>query len=855
MEPTTGQAANDARHRHAGPFESFLSQRSAALGRRVSGVAFLAILALVGVAIALAWRQYTHGQASAANELRSRAVVAAAVVNAAFAGDLNSLSDIAAAPAVVNGDYAAMRAYFRRVQPPGRPPFTGGLGWIDRRGLSQVSSTQPTRSAPVDVSDRTYVKRVLATGKPYVSAGLIARRAAVPVVVVAVPTFDAKGRISGVLAGGIRVKAVSANRTTLDLGYAGLAIVDRDGQLLFDGLKRVPNATLLARLGRSENGVARGVKGLDGTGNDVVAFAAASVPAWKVAIDQPASTVYAAARRALVFEVGAIVAAAVTVLAILGFALTRSRRAVSVADSRARAWSGLTRSIATASTAEEVSAALLISLGDAYPTGLPVVGIEAERLRVQSLDVRAWRRVTANDDTVSRIATFATDGRRSGSVEHDPSLRKAFTLSGRRLRSIHGIPITTPGGDPAGTITVLLTEPGELPGREWLLLESFAEQAGQALARTYAFEREHELAVSLQRSLLPDQLPEIDGLDLAGHYRAGGAGLEVGGDWYDALRRPDGIVHLSVGDVIGRGIGAATLMGRHRSTFRAYAYECRSPAEILRRMTRHVDSDEMIITLACVTIDPYTAELTYCCAGHPPPLLVDSETGEVTRLASASSPPLGVAEPHDFVEAELELPPRATLALYTDGLIERRGQNIDDGIDVLGTFLSENDRISVDSVLQSVGEVLGPTTDDTALLLVRPTGVPAELAIEVEARPDELPLLRRRLKLWLAQRGVDDDEASDIVLAVNEACNNAIEHAYLGREGVVALTVVEAAGLLHVTVSDSGSWRDDTPSGELRGRGIPIMRSLMTEAEIETGANGTNVRLERRLTSKASSEV
>ena len=99
----------------------------------------------------------------------------------------------------------------------------------------------------------------------------------------------------------------------------------------------------------------------------------------------------------------------------------------------------------------------------------------------------------------------------------------------------------------------------------------------------------------------------------------------MGGDWYDAVRRPDGIVHLSVGDVIGKGIGAAMLMGRHRNAFRAYAYECASPAEIVRRMIRHVDSDEMIITVACVSFDPYTRELTYACAGHLPPLLIDDD--------------------------------------------------------------------------------------------------------------------------------------------------------------------------------------------------------------------------------------
>src|SRR4029077_6563487 len=149
-----------------------------------------------------------------------------------------------------------------------------------------------------------------------------------------------------------------------------------------------------------------------------------------------------------------------------------------------------------------------------------------------------------------------------------------------------------------------------LDASEWALLESFAELAAQALQRALLFEREHELADRLQRSLLPDRLPSAAGVELAGHYHAGGTAVEVGGDWYDAVRRPDGIVQLCVGDVSGKGIGAATVMGRQRNVFHVYAHAYVSPAEITRRMLRHVSGEEMI-TLACVSLDPYTGELSY----------------------------------------------------------------------------------------------------------------------------------------------------------------------------------------------------------------------------------------------------
>src|SRR5262249_10600527 len=156
-----------------------------------------------------------------------------------------------------------------------------------------------------------------------------------------------------------------------------------------------------------------------------------------------------------------------------------------------------------------------------------------------------------------------------------------------------------------GTLGLLTREP-ELDASDWALLESFADLATQALQRAWRFAREHDLAVRLQRSLLPGALPELDGMSLDAHYLAGAAAVEVGGDWYDAVRRPDGIIQLCVGDVSGRGIGAATVMGTQRSIFRAYAYECESPSAIVQRMLRHMEGEGEMITVAAVSIDPYT---------------------------------------------------------------------------------------------------------------------------------------------------------------------------------------------------------------------------------------------------------
>ena len=418
-----------------------------------------------------------------------------------------------------------------------------------------------------------------------------------------------------------------------------------------------------------------------------------------------------------------------------------------------------------------------------------------------------------------------------------PLLHEVHRLSGRRLRWLCGHPITDPAGDVIGSLA-LVTVDGPLGDGEWALLTSFAEQVSQAVERTLLFEREHDLAISLQHSLLPEALPSIDGVDLAGHYAAGGTGVEVGGDWYDAVRRADGIVHLSVGDVIGKGIGAAMLMGRHRNAFRAYAYECASPAEIVRRMIRHVDSDEMIITVACVSFDPYTRELTYACAGHLPPLLIDNDLHEVIRLDRASSPPLGVAEPQDIIEQRVPIAGPTTLVMYTDGLIERRGHNIDAGIELLANVFAQSEHISIDSTLRVVVGALGPPADDVALLVARLTHEAERFEVEMPARPEELAPLRRRLSAWLTRRDVPASDVAEIVLAVGEACNNAVEHAYAQRPGDVWIGVHEDDGVLRITVEDRGNWRPDERGDDTRGRGISIMHTLMHAVTIETTGRG-----------------
>ena len=154
------------------------------------------------------------------------------------------------------------------------------------------------------------------------------------------------------------------------------------------------------------------------------------------------------------------------------------------------------------------------------------------------------------------------------------------------VRSAYATALVAPDGDRVGALVLLFADERTLDDDEEALVAAQAGQAALAIQRTRERERDHEATTRLQRSLLPERLPEMEGLDVAARYNAGGTGLEIGGDWYDVVQRSDGLVHLTVGDVAGRGIGAAALMGQLRNAFRAYALDHASPGEIVQRLLR-----------------------------------------------------------------------------------------------------------------------------------------------------------------------------------------------------------------------------------------------------------------------------
>ncbi|WP_083706951.1 PP2C family protein-serine/threonine phosphatase [Intrasporangium flavum] len=248
-------------------------------------------------------------------------------------------------------------------------------------------------------------------------------------------------------------------------------------------------------------------------------------------------------------------------------------------------------------------------------------------------------------------------------------------------------------------------------------------------------EREHEIAGVLQRSMLPGRLPDLPGIGVAARYVPATTDVQVGGDWYDVIPLQRGRVGLVIGDVAGHGVQAAATMAQVRMAVRAYAVEDPSPVSVLCRVHRllsRLAADEMV-TLVYLVADPSSGTVRLSSAGHPPPLLVHA--GASRHLDGALSPPLGVTPEPSYTEVVHALPPGATLLLYTDGLVERRGVAITDGLERLAASavrLVGEDGTDLGALCDALlHDLLGDAdrSDDVALVAVRTEPV-------VQGRPD-----------------------------------------------------------------------------------------------------------------------
>ncbi len=242
-----------------------------------------------------------------------------------------------------------------------------------------------------------------------------------------------------------------------------------------------------------------------------------------------------------------------------------------------------------------------------------------------------------------------------------------------------------------------------------------------------ANERERHVALALQRAMLPDPRVELSGLEVAARYQPAEDALFVGGDWFDIVQLDEDAVALAVGDVVGKGLNAAAIMGQLRSALSATTHGADGPPEALDALDRYARTVDGAAgtTVVQVRLDRSRDSVRYARAGHLPPLIVTQE-GEASFLEEAGAMPLATSldiERHP--KAEVPFPPRATLVLYTDGLVERRGQTIDDGLAALTEAVRRNLTLGIEELADAVLDELrheGAAPDDTALVIARSTG-------------------------------------------------------------------------------------------------------------------------------------
>jgi GAF domain-containing protein len=255
-----------------------------------------------------------------------------------------------------------------------------------------------------------------------------------------------------------------------------------------------------------------------------------------------------------------------------------------------------------------------------------------------------------------------------------------------------------------------------------------AGRAALAIDNARRFEHERTTAEILQRSLLPRRLPEVENLDIAARYHPGGPGVEIGGDWYDVIEFADGQVGLVMGDVMGRGIPAATVMGQLGNALRAFAIQVLEPSAALTLLNQLVqrDDDAPLATLFCGIVDPATGTLRYASAGHCPAVLATPD-GTVSLVGRSPDPPLGAPFSSEYEPSSVDVPPGSTLILYTDGLIERRGSDLTERLEALTAAVQATvaPDVSVADICERLVEVLlddEGDSDDVAVMAVRVAG-------------------------------------------------------------------------------------------------------------------------------------
>ncbi|CPR10257.1 anti-anti-sigma factor [Mycobacterium bohemicum DSM 44277] len=420
--------------------------------------------------------------------------------------------------------------------------------------------------------------------------------------------------------------------------------------------------------------------------------------------------------------------------------------------------------------------------------------------------------------------------------------------------------IVTPRRRSDGTIEGVQILFGDVTNR--VRARSDAQARMDELAERYRNVRDS--ATVMQQALLAPTVPVVPGADIAAEYLVAAQDTAAGGDWFDAVAFGDRLV-LVVGDVVGHGVEAAAVMSQLRTALRMQILAGRSIDEALEAVDRfreHVPGSKSA-TVCVGSLDWATGEFRYCTAGHPPPLLVSADT-KPRYLEPSGAGPLGSGTGFPLRSETLEV--GDTVLLYTDGLIERPGRPLAASTAEfadLAARVAAGQGFVIDSPTRKIDRICSETlelflrstgyNDDVTLLAAQRRTPPRPLRLTLEATVRTARAVRVRLREWLSDIGADAGDISDVVHAISEFIENAVEHGYANTapDGVVVEASLSGDGNLRASVSDRGRWKDHREGAKGRGRGLAMAEGLVSQVTISHGDGGTTASLTHRLSRPA----
>jgi anti-sigma regulatory factor (Ser/Thr protein kinase) len=395
-------------------------------------------------------------------------------------------------------------------------------------------------------------------------------------------------------------------------------------------------------------------------------------------------------------------------------------------------------------------------------------------------------------------------------------------------------------------LSFLFSRPKVFAEDERAFILTIGQQCAEALERAKLYEREHRVAVTLQRALLPTSLPQAPDIAIHAAYLPGASESDVGGDWYDVFRLPNGQIGISVGDVVGKGLNAAVIMGQVRQAIRAAAMEAQSPSAVLQQVGKVIEwtagSNEMATALFG-TLNPSDLTFTYASAGHPAPVIARIGS-EACVLECRGALPLGIHRMGPPPSNSVALPPGALLVLYTDGLTELNRNLAEGEATLLAASATERDLSPLDPAQAILNRVLAgrQPADDIAIVTLSVAAAPLErLSLVLPSAPASVRQVRHAFRRLAKSLGIETGVATIFEIALGEAVSNAVAHAYGAALGAVHVRAWREADLVIAEIEDHGRWRGERP--EDRGYGLRIMRALTHSTDVRRESSGTTVRL------------